>query len=324
MTSSTLWPPTTLPGKTQIAVCFQNGTTAERTFIRTHAEGSWEAIGNGTGYGVDFTGWGTCTGPWVPYPGYIWIVIDPSATAHSTTLLGREIWWMTYMPSITGSPDTVKHEFGHALGFNHEFRRPDFPPPCSSTQGSAPDVGLTAAERASIMSYPSCGRTGGLTATDQAGFTAVYGPRTLAYGVTAAIRHAPSWNFVRGDATPSAEGADISSDAFLSFVKVSGSSTGSNINFGDFVRIRAPNGQFLRANGSASSYLVDITSTVSAATTWQLFSLNTGIARVNDEIMFRSNDGRFLALNSSQRLVTATTSGASVWRVLLMPNSVHF
>jgi hypothetical protein len=203
--SDRLWWPEA-PSKTAfIDVCFKNGTVLEREAIRTIVESGWEAIPQSLAwdeftaewnpiYGVNFRGWSDCPadpiGSWIsielgvpglPVPGRVnglgrrALNSDPSMEFDSNT------------PSIR----TVLHEFGHVLGFSHEFLRSDFAsvdPTCAATGGTAADIALTGPDTSSIMNYLSCGAGTALDAEDREGFSRVYGPYLLQYGDQVAAR----------------------------------------------------------------------------------------------------------------------------------------
>jgi len=312
--SNTLWTPT-WTGLTSIPVCFTNGTATQRTRVRGVAEGSWEAIGatttgpNGR-YGVDFTGWGTCPASTTLTIRITFVTEGPNAVSG----LGRTHQSMSLY--ATAPDDIIIHEFGHALGYTHEFRRSDYAatdPTCPETQGTMPDLGVTSVDRASIMNYPSCGSTLALTFGDVFAHASLYGPWNVTYGTaTFGIRHDPTWNFVRGDSTPDTSSATIASDQEFTLVKVLDPGSTGNVVFGDTVRLRASDGQFLKSNG-----LLPVTksSVEDSSTTWQIQSgVSSGPIRVNDMMVFRASNGTYLRSNSSNRLVT--TSSYQVFRLV--------
>lgn len=318
--SNTLWPPL-WTGLTRIPVCFKNGTTAQRTNVQTVAEGGWEALGatitgpNGR-YGVDFTGWGNCP---TSTAGQIPITFNTTGT-NKVTGLGRTITKMDL--STTAPNQTILHEFGHALGYTHEFRRSDYAavdPSCTETQGTVPDLGVTAVDTQSIMNYVSCGRAGFITLSDAAGHMALYGPWNVAYGRRLAIRHDPSWNYVRGDSTPDTSSAAITSSHEFRLVNVSNPSSTGQVNFGDSVQLKTNDGQYLKSNGRNN--LVTKTSTTSSATTWQVFGrISSGPIRVNDEVLFRASDTAYLKIDSSERL---TTDVGALFRLIDLSSALN-
>jgi hypothetical protein len=312
--SNTLWTPL-WTGRTSIPVCFTNGTTAQRSHVRSIAEGSWEAIGatttgpNGR-YGVDFTGWGTCPSSTTLTIRVTFVTTGPN----SVTGLGRTHQRMNLY--ATASDDTIMHEFGHALGYTHEFRRSDYAatdPNCPETNGTQPDLGLTSVDRTSIMNYAPCGSAGGLTFGDIFAHASLYGPWNVTYGdATLGIRHDATWNFVRGDSTPDTSSPTIASDQEFTLVNVTDPARTGNVVFGDTVRIRTSDGQFLKSNGTLA---VTKSSVQDGTTTWQILSgVSSGPIRVNDMMVFRANDGTYLRSNSSNELVT--TSSYQVFRLV--------
>jgi hypothetical protein len=206
--SDHLWSPTAGSNTTVIEVCFRNGSLVERQAIQTVVENSWERIpldlaqteiwgqiGWGSQYGVDFQGWGDCP---VDTLGRIISInlnnpaIDAAGVVHGH--LGRGA--LSRDPSVefrTGSPSirTIIHEFGHVLGFAHEFVRSDYAsvdPTCAATGGTAADIALTGPDVTSIMNYLSCGAGRALDHEDQIGFSHVYGPALIEYGNLVALR----------------------------------------------------------------------------------------------------------------------------------------
>jgi len=302
--SGNLWPPL-WTGLTRVQVCFTNGTPAQRANVQRVAESSWEAIAadvtglNGR-YGVDFSGFGACP---ASTAGMIPITFNSTGT-DETLGLGRAVQRMDL--SVWASDTAIIHEFGHALGYTHEFLRSDYAavdPDCTATRGTKPDLGITPVDPLSVMNYDQCGRIGSLTTLDIIAHRSLYGPWNVNYGSILAMRHDPSWNYVRGYSTPDTMMSGILADREFTLVNVSNPSSTGQLNFGDSVRIRTHNGQFLKSNGASA--LVTKTSAISGATTWRVFGrITSGPVRVNDEVLFKASDLNYLRSNSSQQLTT--------------------
>ncbi len=167
-------------------VCWTNPAAwnnTHREWVRDAVSKSWSHHGN-----ITFTGWGTCTA----LDNEIRIQIDES---NPRSQLGTNSKLVT--PSMflnftfnTWSPtckDTLEqcirtiavHEFGHAIGFNHEQNRPDTPAWCQEQSGSNGDTVIGPWDENSVMNYcnDSWNNGGVLSAGDIAAVKQVYGPR---------------------------------------------------------------------------------------------------------------------------------------------------
>jgi hypothetical protein len=314
-----LWMPSPNSGQTVIPVCFKNGTSAQKTFVRTTVENGWEAIRGAQPYGVDFTGWGTCAAS--PPPLTIPIQFSNEFPLSYVDQMGRPIRLMSLHPMhVLGSNGAaILHEFGHALGFPHEFNRADYDdvhPHCPEFEpnGTFPNLGLFPPDRASIMNYQSCGAGNVLTARDIVSFAMLYGPLDISFSHTFAIRHDPSMLFAQGNNLGVTHGK-------FKFEKVSGSASTTTLAFGDSVRIRTLSNPifYLKANGNGS--LVTQTTTTSASTTWVVAGSGTSATvKVNDRILFRANDQSYLGRDTSNHLTT--TSLGAIWRIMDLGSAI--
>lgn len=173
---SLLWP---RPNAT-IPVCWENPApehAQQRQATRDALAETWERYGR-----LQFTGWGTCA----PRSGGIHIVVDDSHPRSAVGYLGPNrptTMWLNFYSWCdprdanyywTCIKFVSVHEFGHAIGFQHEQDRPDTPQWCKDQQPGNVNTGsgdwaLGDWDPSSIMNYcnKASYQTWLLSATDQ-------------------------------------------------------------------------------------------------------------------------------------------------------------
>lgn len=145
-----------------LRVCFQStgdGSSIERQAVRDAVESRWASI---PGSAISFTGWGTCADD--NSDGDIRMFLDrsinrafsPYGTDNRTA--GQRIIFRTPESERNDSlTHSYAHEFGHALGIQHEQAHPDKAiedPDCASIETLLPtSVAATAYDPDGIMNY---------------------------------------------------------------------------------------------------------------------------------------------------------------------------
>ena len=186
-----------------IQVCWENpgdGSDADRTLVQNAAESTWGSVST-----LDFVGWGTCP---VGHFNGIRITIDdvhPKAEVGVDLAPGIDCcddknrqypqpndgthMWLNFtfdkhLQNLCQNSNRdycirviAIHEFGHAIGFDHEQNRPDTRSRCKADAATIGDRTLGPWDKYSVMNYcsPKYAGDGYLSAIDIAGVIAVYG-----------------------------------------------------------------------------------------------------------------------------------------------------
>ena len=159
-----------------IPVCFNSSTVAQtdfaarKTTMMNAVARSWTQA-----TGLRFTGWGEC--PQVGTPKMVNIglnTFNKGCDAAATTPLEGRIDMNICPPAW--NDETIIHEFGHALGFEHEMHRPDFNyEGCIYNKIPGGDVLDTIPDYSSIMVSTYCHRIPELSSWDISGAQNLWG-----------------------------------------------------------------------------------------------------------------------------------------------------
>jgi hypothetical protein len=189
-------------GKVPICWRWDAGSDAERTLVRQWGDSAWPAVAD-----IDIYGWYNCYPPADKPLGVIGALVT-AGPGWPQEMSGCSNGSMGYTVPLnlnigyfnsTLRPALVNHEFGHCLGFMHEFDRQDFTVPCSPGNGIRADtLGTAANDTNSMMAVTYCGEHAGLDVWDIVGVQRAYGPRrmnnnaALVYVNQAVYRNFPS------------------------------------------------------------------------------------------------------------------------------------
>jgi hypothetical protein len=176
-----------------IPVCFTAPTVNRSDFwlirktIKNAVARSWQHVTGlsfvGTGGQVE---WGQC--PTDPYPGALNIhVIDCDGAANTTPIpSGRRVDLQFCRQVVT--EEMSMHEFGHVLGFAHEFARPDFPATIAGCPRKDTEAGgnyvFTIPDVHSIMNSSYCHLNNEISYWDMIGAQNVWGRQNYFADVT--------------------------------------------------------------------------------------------------------------------------------------------
>jgi hypothetical protein len=172
--------------KMPIQVCWENPTDSnalERGWVRDAVEKTWAAAAK-----VSFSGWGECS---QTDRGIRILITDSRPQAAIGTYIDARPSGMhlnfTFEHWFTEGQKNREHwiryhavhEFGHALGLDHEQNHPNNPGDCLKDPKVFADWSATPYDRLSVMSYcsPRMFLEWSLSADDKRGMIAAYGAR---------------------------------------------------------------------------------------------------------------------------------------------------